>query len=107
MSYCHFWQRKLEDNKDIEFPEKLCSAIAKITYDFSFAYIQEAFVATLLAIARASQSERTSVPKIAMLSLEDGWVSVDDDPLDKYLLWVEMKKQVAILREGMDDKGDK
>ncbi|GAB7338409.1 hypothetical protein MBLNU457_4702t1 [Dothideomycetes sp. NU457] len=49
--YAAFWQRKLEDNKDIEFPDKLCDAIAGITDGFSFAYMQEAFVASLLAIA--------------------------------------------------------
>src|SRR6201995_2072632 len=68
--YAQFWRRKLlgdnhEDEfdlkmevdvpdmmggADVEFPEKLCPAIAKITDLFSFAYMQEAFVATLLAI---------------------------------------------------------
>jgi len=49
--YAAFWQRKLKDNKDIEFPDSLCDAIAGITDGFSFAYMQEAFVASLLAIA--------------------------------------------------------
>ena len=49
--YSQFWQRKLRDNKEIEFPDKLCVAIADITHDFSFAYMQEAFVAALLALA--------------------------------------------------------
>lgn len=29
--YAEYWQRKLSDNKDIEFPDKLCPAIAGIT----------------------------------------------------------------------------
>lgn len=107
MAYCHFWQRKLKDNKDIEFPNELCTAIAKITHEFSFAYIQEAFVATLLAIARASPSKKPVVPRMRALSLEEDWIAVDDDPLDKYVLWVEMKKQVAILREGIEGKENK
>lgn len=37
----------------------LCPAIADITDDFSFAYMQEAFVATLLAIARGDSDEDT------------------------------------------------
>lgn len=49
--YCEFWRQKLEDNAEIEFPLRLTKAIAGITQDFSFAYIQEAFVATLLVIA--------------------------------------------------------
>ncbi|KAL8876788.1 MAG: hypothetical protein Q9192_008798, partial [Flavoplaca navasiana] len=71
--YCEYWRRKLgadndnngkitregkgkqsnkdDDDSDIEFPHILCKPIASITRDFSFAYIQEAFVASLLAIA--------------------------------------------------------
>lgn len=49
--YCEFWRRKLEGNAEIEFPLRLTKAIAGITQNFSFAYIQEAFVAALLAIA--------------------------------------------------------
>ncbi|KAJ2971269.1 hypothetical protein NUW58_g9464 [Xylaria curta] len=55
VAYCKFWQKKLSDNKDIEFPDELCDAIAEITDKFSFAYMQEAFVAALLAIARRSE----------------------------------------------------
>lgn len=49
--YCQYWQRKLEDNKDVEFPDKLCPAIAGLMGGFSFAYMQEAFVSALLKIA--------------------------------------------------------
>lgn len=51
MEYCRFWRRKLDDGEDVEFPEVLDKAIARITEGFSFAYMQEAFVASLLAIA--------------------------------------------------------
>ena len=51
VQYADFWKKKLKSNKDIEFPHKLSVAIAKITHGFSFAYIQEAFVASLLEIA--------------------------------------------------------
>lgn len=98
----------MKSNKDIEFPDKLCRAIAEITEKFSFAYIQEAFVAALLAIAGRSKT------KPAKPSCETAWVLVDDgqssevtpdeDDLDKLDLWVEMKKQVKILREGMEDE---
>jgi hypothetical protein len=42
--------------------------------------------------------------------IEDGWVGVaddegvDDGDLDDLVLWVEIKKQIAILREGMEEK---
>ncbi|KAH8674182.1 P-loop containing nucleoside triphosphate hydrolase protein [Xylariales sp. PMI_506] len=113
-AYCHFWQKKLAGNKDIEFPDKLCGAIARITDGFSFAYMQEAFVAALLAIARGKKKKdhahgsegRTEEP----VELADGWVDIvsaegsHDKDLDDFILWVEIQKQIAILREGMERK---
>lgn len=52
MLYMQYWQGKLEDNSDVELPDKMCEAIAKITKGFSFAYLQEAMIASLLIIAR-------------------------------------------------------
>jgi transitional endoplasmic reticulum ATPase len=65
-----------------------------LTKDFSFAYIQEAFVAALLIIASSkdhSSSEREN----------DG-----NDDLDKFVLWREIKIQIKILRDEMDSKKD-
>ncbi|KAL2262405.1 hypothetical protein VTK26DRAFT_1454 [Humicola hyalothermophila] len=98
-----------QHNKDLKFPEKLCRPIAEITHGFSFAYIQEAFVAALLVIAR--DAERAVGDDLSGGSdVDDSWVEVtkprftDHDDLDNYLLWVEIKKQVAILREGREGK---
>lgn len=115
IAYCHFWQSKLSSNKSIDFPDKLCGAIAKITDDFSFAYMQEAFVAALLAIARNNSDEDgdgedTSEDEygVATVDLADEWVGVvdptscDDVDLEHLKLWVEIKKQIEILREGIE-----
>ena len=75
----------------IKFPKKLCIAIAGITQEFSFAYLKEAFVATLLTIANR-RTERGGG--------DDGDDGGNDD-LDDYELWVEMKKTVKALREDM------
>ena len=93
--YAQYWQKKLEGNKDVYFPDALCGAIARITDGFSFAYIQEAMVASLLAIAARSGSGHDS---------EDG--SSGDDDLDKLVLWKEIKKQVKILRDEIGDEDD-
>ncbi|KAK3491570.1 P-loop containing nucleoside triphosphate hydrolase protein [Neurospora crassa] len=113
VAYCKFWQNKLKGNETIEFPDVLTQKIAEITDDFSFAYIQEAFVASLLTIARDSK-EKEEI--LARSGIEDDWERLtlgdsdgsddggdggDDEDLDKYVLWVEIKKQVAILREGI------
>ena len=86
VKYGQFWQGKLKDNKDVEFPDEICEATAKITDGFSFAYIQEAFVASLLALAIADKKE------------EPGR-GVD---IDKLPLWQQLKKQVKILRDELN-----
>ena len=86
--YCDYWRAKLMNKPSIKFPGMLSPAIAGITEGFSFAYLKEAFVATLLSIA-GNRSEN---------GIEDE----EDGELDKYELWREMKRQVKLLREDMD-----
>lgn len=61
VQYCKFWRNKLQDNEDVDFPEVLDKPIARITKGFSFAYMQEAFVASLLAIAAQGDEEEDSL----------------------------------------------
>lgn len=83
--YCEYWRGKLKNKPRIQFPQKLSPAIAGITQNFSFAYLKEAFVATLLVIAGHRSEEPFAV----------------DEDLDDYELWREMKKQVQLLRKDM------
>lgn len=101
--YCEYWRFKLTGEQgslieDVEispqelkihFPERLCSEIAKITDGFSFAYLQEAFVASLLAIAAEDDGD---VDQTGLDCAGD---------LEHLRLWREMKKQIDILREEM------
>lgn len=91
--YCEYWRNKLK-KKPIEFPKKLSSAIAGITEDFSFAYLKEAFVATLLELARKHTGDEDD----GCDDRED-----DDDSLDKYEFWRIMKEQVETLRSQMSN----
>ena len=91
--YCNYWREKLKNKPTIKFPEKICPAIAGITQDFSFAYLKEAFVATLLTIAGHRSEE----------SMRHSRGDDDDGDLDDYELWREMKKQVKALRDDMDN----
>lgn len=105
IAYAQFWQKKLADNEEVDFPDRMCKAVADITDGFSFAYMQEAFVAALLAIARRSDEEGEDEEGI----VEGDWIAIgaddhDGDGLEKNPLWVEIKKQIAILREGMEEK---
>jgi AAA+ superfamily predicted ATPase len=132
-AYMKYWQGKLADNKDLEFPDKLCPAIAKITPKFSFAYLQEAMVATLLTIARKGQGdaathstcvecehihERSSREAVCDGDAFMPWVALsvfvkrvraldnEDPDLNNYVLWREIKRQVRILREMMGEGDD-
>lgn len=91
--YCEYWRNRLASKPAIKFPKKLCPAIAGITADFSFAYLKEAFVATLLAIAghRSEEEKR-------------GGGDDEGGDLDDYELWRVMKKQVKNLRDDMDSR---
>lgn len=125
--YCEFWRQKLSDNEEVEFPVKLNKAIASITKGFSFAYMQEAFVAALLEIAKAGEDEDEVEEKQESNGDEAGggpihrsglpsWENpcpcgrckrgkradvVEEEDLDKYILWREMKKVVKTLREEL------
>ncbi len=104
--YCDYWKRKLRYNKDIEFPDALSPAIADITQDFTFAYLKEAFVATLLALARRGEDGDDD---------DDNDDELDDPQPSRHRastdnnkdittlpLWIEIQKQVKILREDMN-----
>ncbi len=97
--YCEFWRQKLKDNALVDFPKKLCPPIAAITKGFSFAYMQEAFVATLLEIAH-HKGPRSKLP---LAGGKEKGGDDDDDDLDQYELWKFMKEQVKILREQIDN----
>lgn len=101
--YCQFWRRRLKERKvEIEFPMKICPAAALITDGFSFAYLQEAFVATLLAIA----GRRAEVFDEEEDEIAGGGKDGDRD-LDDYELWREMKRTIQALRDDMENKAER
>ena len=108
VQYCEFWRQKLAENDDVDFPQKLCKAIANITKGFSFAYIQEAFVAALLAIANGDAEDVTGSEVVGIRSFDVFLTSTiaDDTDLEKYVLWRELKKVVKTLREELQSKKD-
>ncbi|KAI0053596.1 P-loop containing nucleoside triphosphate hydrolase protein [Auriscalpium vulgare] len=46
--YVQYWQGKLKDNDKVDFPDGLVQEIADLTDRFSFAYLKEAFVSSLV-----------------------------------------------------------
>ena len=73
--------------------------------------MQEAFVAALLALARRDPSDELA-DELVTVELKDDWIGVlgksndEGEDLNKLVLWVEIKKQIEILREGMGDDSE-
>lgn len=88
--YCEFWRRKLQNKPKIAFPHKLCPAMASVTDGFSFAFLQECFVATLLTLAREDDEDS-----------HQQRVQLNSD-LDQYPLWRAFKEQAKALRKQID-----
>ncbi|KAG8904720.1 hypothetical protein FRB99_001306 [Tulasnella sp. 403] len=66
--YAQYWQNKLKDNKTVSFPDSLVQTVADLTERFSFAYIKEAMVSTLVILAGgADDFEKILKEQIAAL----------------------------------------
>ena len=114
MRYCEHWRAKLADNPEIDFPPKLTRAIAANTHGFSFAYIQEAFVAALLVIAgedseAAERAYGMEGGSIGGEGLSGGGAddNSDDEDLNQHVLWRQMKIQIQHLRSELEAKSSK
>ena len=130
IQFCHYWQAKLADNEEIEFPDQLCTAIAKITDRFSYAYMQEAFIAALLVIAfrhdhddedtglsdfqQHVEETANIIPDFASaegdlvdVSLTPSLRKGDNKDLDDLVLWREIQKQVKVLRDEMESERER
>ena len=86
---------KLVNNKSIDFPPKLSAAIAEITEGFSFAYLKEAFITSLLVIV-ANQRGGTEEPNGM-----NG--DADTNGVESNTLWRTLSKQVGILRAEQEE----
>lgn len=61
--YCRYWAEKLAGHPLVAFPEELCPVVAGLTEGFSFAYLKELFVASLLLLARGGPHEDAEAPQ--------------------------------------------
>jgi AAA+ superfamily predicted ATPase len=54
LAYCRYWRKKLDESDHDEdfFPDSICPIIAKWTEGYSFAYLKELFITSLLMHAR-------------------------------------------------------
>jgi transitional endoplasmic reticulum ATPase len=59
--YAAYWQQKLQSNEDINFTNEICQAVAESTEGFTFAYLKELFVQTLLMHITGSSEDADEV----------------------------------------------
>jgi hypothetical protein len=62
--YAKYWQEKLKDNDEISFPVSLVEEVAELTQGFSFAYLKEAFVSTLVRTTTTVDGVRVEFPVV-------------------------------------------
>lgn len=80
--YCAYWQGKLRSNDRAPFPGELADEIAKMTDGFSFAYLKEAFVSTLIHMAGNSEARFEETLKEQVRALKK---QLDERPKDELL----------------------
>ena len=67
--YVAYWQNKLADNKDVNFPDSLASELALTTDGFSFAFLKEVlYVTSLNCLAGMTYSGYDSVSSLVLLA---------------------------------------
>jgi transitional endoplasmic reticulum ATPase len=57
ISYCRYWRQKFCESDMVDFPDEICPIIAQLTEEYSFAYLKELFVTSLLLLARGDLEE--------------------------------------------------
>jgi transitional endoplasmic reticulum ATPase len=55
LAYCQYWRCKYADSEDVEFPGEVCGVVAKVTEGFTFAYLKELFVSSLVLLVSSGQ----------------------------------------------------
>jgi hypothetical protein len=79
----------LSKNNTYSFPETLCEKIADITESFTFAYMKELFLATLLGLARESAETRPDE---------------DEEKLETLSIWRRIQVEADTLRKDINAK---
>jgi transitional endoplasmic reticulum ATPase len=93
-AYAKYWQAKLLGNNMVEFPDELCSVVAKMSEGFSFAYLKELFVMSLLAIARGGTGDE-DIEKPVMVQRTEAVAPIENK---------EEKKEEGVKSEGSEKK---
>ncbi|KFY09031.1 hypothetical protein V492_05685 [Pseudogymnoascus sp. VKM F-4246] len=59
-AYCEYWGQKLEGKEKVVVTKQMATALAGFTEGFSFAYLKELFLASLVAVATKTEAEQAA-----------------------------------------------
>ncbi|KAK5704361.1 hypothetical protein LTR97_003379 [Elasticomyces elasticus] len=101
LAYCYYWRGKFTDTDRIAFPSEICPVMSRLTDGFSFAYLKELFVSSLLLLV-SSNSDAPAQPGI----ITSGTESADDlsPELANNPLLRTFRSQAQTLREDMNQE---
>jgi transitional endoplasmic reticulum ATPase len=109
--YCQYWQSKLESNQDIDFTYEVCQAVAAATEGFTFAYLKELFVQTLLVSVSgtADHNEQAAVSEEQVLQ-DEGEAETSASKLTPGLaanpFYRTLCQKIEVLAEDLDGKAE-
>ncbi|CAL1701102.1 unnamed protein product [Somion occarium] len=78
--YAKYWQNKLKNNKEIDFPDSLVDEVATATEKFSFAYLKEAFVSTLVLLAGMEDDKKPTFATLLQKQIKSLRNQLDKSP---------------------------
>jgi transitional endoplasmic reticulum ATPase len=61
VAYCQYWREKFFASKAVDFPEDICHVVANLTDGFSFAYLKELFITSLLILTKDGDDEESEI----------------------------------------------
>lgn len=63
LAYCRYWRKKFADSDLVNFSDDMCTVIANWTVGFSFAYLKELFVTSLLLHTHGQEDDEDDAVK--------------------------------------------
>lgn len=107
LMYTKHWKAKIPSIGEDGFPDELYEAIADATDGFSFAYLKELFVATLLGMARENVGlgDAQKAASSAAFQSDIGVSGDNKSTIDRTVLWPRIKTQIEVLRVAIATAG--
>jgi hypothetical protein len=78
--YVQYWQRKLKNNKNVPFPDEMAKKVAEATQRFSFAYLKEVFVSSLVLLATWDGDDKPGFEETIMGQIKTLRKQLDKNP---------------------------